>query len=64
MHPNLAEFGPTLFLLINAVLSILIITFLGYTSAKKLNGRCQYFPLIVYCVLRAATSLNNLMILA
>jgi len=64
MRPILTEFGPTLFLLINVVLSILLIAFLAYASEKKLEGRYQYLPLIVYCVLRGAASLNNLLILA
>ncbi len=64
MRPILAELGPTLFLLINAVLSIMLIAFLTYASAKKLEGRYQYLPLLVYCVLRGAVSLNNLLIFA
>jgi len=64
MRPILTEFGPTLFLLINTILSLLLIAFLTYASAKKLEGRYQHLPLTVYCFLRGAASLNNLLILA
>jgi len=64
MRQILSEFGPTPFLLINAIFSILLIAFLAYASAKKLEGRYQYLPLIVYCAVRGAASLNNLLILA
>jgi len=63
MRPILTAFGPTQFRLINSILSILLIAFLAYASTKKLEGKYQYLPLIVYCLLRGAASLNNLRIL-
>jgi len=62
MRPILTEIGPTLFLLVNAVLSILLIAFLTYASTKKLEGKYQYLALIVYCVVRGAASVNNFVI--
>jgi len=62
MRSLLTEFSPTLFLLINAVLSILLIAFLASASTKKLDGRYQYLPLIVYSVLSGTASVNNLLL--
>ena len=33
-------------------------------SSRKLEGRYQYLPLLVYCVIRGSVVVNNLLILA
>ncbi len=51
------------FLVVNLILSALLLIFLAWGSVKKLEGQYRYLPLIIYCIIRGAAVVNNVLIL-
>jgi len=51
--------GVWVFIILNLIFSLLIISFLTWGSIKKLDGKWSYLPLIIYCVIRGIAAVNN-----
>ncbi len=56
-------YGLWMYISVNLLLSIFLITFLAWGSIKKLDGNYRYVPLLIFCVVRGAAVVNNVMLL-
>ena len=63
MDQIIANIGIGGFLVVNLILSALLLTFLAWGSVKKLEGQYCYIPLIIYCIIRGAAVVNNVLII-
>jgi len=63
MDQIIANIGIGGFLVVNFILSGLLLTFLAWGSVKKVEGGYRYLPLIVYCIIRGAAVVNNVLII-
>ena len=63
MNYLLTNFGLWFFITVNSVLSMLVLFILTWGSVMKLEGKFSYLPLTIYCIIRGAAVVNNMLII-
>ncbi len=58
-----ASHGLWVYIMVNLVISLFLIAFLAWGSVKKLDGFYRYLPMAIYCVVRGAAVVNNVLLL-